>query len=114
MKVLNFKDYMSDQSTEKQSFTMFEKVLEDLAKRFDQSMDSINYAFQIAGNFDTLLMFCMAAEDLKEDVAMVADMSRKVAIPQTYLSEVRPYKENREDEFSASIVDFKKGGKHKE
>lgn len=107
MKTVNLEDYRG-KPTQKTTFTMFEKVLKAIGSLFKQKTEDVDKAFEIAGNFDTLVMFCMAAQDLELDVYTVAQMSLKVAIPQTYLREIRTKKEGTNDEPGARIVNFRK------
>jgi hypothetical protein len=67
----------------------YEPVLRTLGKLFDQYTEDMDAALSIAGNFDTLIMFCFASKEMGIPVNEIAEMSLHTKIPQMYLKTIR-------------------------
>lgn len=105
MSTINLNDYKKEDN-----FTAYKVVLEALSKAFDQETERLDKALVIAGNFDTLIMFCTAARDMGMKVDEVAELSTRTTIPQMYLKEIRPKTKEKENVTGGSVIHLRKSG----
>jgi len=104
---IHLKDFLEGEGR----FSSYNIVMEKLSEAFNQSEEDLDYALKVAGNFDTLIMFCSASRDMKMNVREVADLSLNTTIPQMYLREIRPKGREEDEKPSASVVNFRRDRK---